>query len=300
MDRRHLEYFLAVADLGSFTRAAASLTIAQPSLSQSVAALEREVGALLFERHGRGVRLTAAGEALLEPARQTVRSFHLAHDAVRSVAEAGSGRLSIMTNTLWAIEPLARIVGEFRVLHPGVKLIIGDPARRSEVLDAVRLGDAEFGLVEGTPPSGLLAHQWLADHELVVVLPPGVDPGHTLTVGDLIPTGLISTPRGTALRTMVDNQLEAAGHPPELAVETAHVASVIPLVLAGAGAALLPQGLAADAAAKGAIVAMLEPTIRTSVFLVWREDRLSDVAGHFLTFISDQQPGIGPALPADS
>lgn len=296
MDRRHLEYFLAVADLGSFTRAAASLTIAQPSLSQSVAALEREVGALLFERHGRGVRLTAAGEALLEPARQTVRSFRLAQEAVRSVSEAGSGRLSIMTNTLWAIEPLAGIVGEFRGLHPGVKLIIGDPARRSDVLDAVRLGDAEFGLLEGTPPAGLLAHQWLADHELVVVLPPAAAPADSVGVGDLLEMGLISTPHGTALRTMLDNQLEAAGHPAEVAVETAHLASVIPLVLAGAGAALLPQGLAADAAAKGAHVVALSPAVRTSVYLVWREDRLSDLASHFLKFIGHDSAQGQPAI----
>jgi LysR family carnitine catabolism transcriptional activator len=288
MDRRHLEYFLAVADLGSFTRAASALLIAQPSLSQAIAALERDLGSKLFIRHGRGVRLTPAGEALVEPARRTLRSFLLARGAVRSVTDGGFGRLAITTNTLWAIDPLARMIGEFRRVHPGVHLTVADPARRSDVLDAVRSGEADFGLLDGTPPGGILASRWLADHELVAVLPPYPSgPTDAVTVEDLVPFGLISTPPGTALRTLVDDQLEAAGQPAEVAVETAHVASVVPLLLSGAGAALLPQGLAADAATKGARVLQLRPPSRTSVHLVWREGRLSELSEHFLAFADE-------------
>jgi LysR family carnitine catabolism transcriptional activator len=121
MDRRHLEYFLAIAESGSFTRAAAILNIAQPSLSHTILMLERELGAQLFERLGRGVKLTSAGQALLGPARRTLGSFQLATSAVRSIADSGFGRLSVITNTLWAIEPLVQIIGEFRQLHPAVQ-----------------------------------------------------------------------------------------------------------------------------------------------------------------------------------
>src|ERR671921_352267 len=124
MDRRHLEYFVAIAELGSFTRAAQSLSIAQPSLSYAIGWLERDLGAQLFERHGRGVRLTPAGEALLEPARRSLPSF----------------------------PP-----------PPGA-------------LDAVRLGGAELGLLDGTPPGEVLTGRWVADHEFVAVLPPGPEP----------------------------------------------------------------------------------------------------------------------------
>jgi LysR family carnitine catabolism transcriptional activator len=289
MDRRHLEYFLAVAELGSFTRAAASLSIAQPSLSQAIAALERDLGSELFERHGRGVRLTAAGEALLEPARRTLRGFQLARGAVRSVSDAGFGRLSIMTNTLWAIDPLARIIGEFRKVHPGVRVTVLDPSRRADVLDAVRQGEVDLGLLDGAAPGGILASLWLADHDLVAVLPSRTwVTAAAVAVEDLLPLGLICTPGGTALRTLVDDQLEAVGRPGEVAVETAHVASVIPLVLAGAGAALLPQGLAADAAAKGARIATLVRPSRAAVHLVWRDERLSPLGEHFVTFARDQ------------
>ena len=208
MDRRHLEYFVAVAELGSFTRAAQSLSIAQPSLSHAIGWLERDLGSRLFERHGRGVRLTPAGEALLEPARRSLRSFQLARGAVRAVSEGGFGRLSIITNTLWAVDPLARLIGGFRALHPGVQLTVADPARRSDVLDAVRLGGAELGLVDGTPPRGILASLWLAEHELVAVLPTrsGVVPP-SIAIGELEETGLVCTPGGTALRSIVDELL---------------------------------------------------------------------------------------------
>jgi DNA-binding transcriptional LysR family regulator len=295
MERRHLEYFLAVAEAGSFTRAAALLTIAQPSLSHSIAALERELGSELFERLGRGVKLTPAGEALVEPARRALRSFTLAKGAVRSVADAGFGRLSIISGTLWAIEPLVRMIGEFRLLHPAVQFTVSDPLSRSEVLDAVRSGEADFGLLDGTAPAGALASRWLVDHELVAVLPnrPSLS-ALSISVADLVPLGLISTPKGTPLRTLLDEQLELAGQPAEVAVETAHLASVVPLVLAGAGAALLPEGLASDAAAKGARVVRLTPATRASVHIIWREGRLNSLGEHFLTVGSDLYGNLGP------
>lgn len=283
MERRQLEFFLAIAEAGSFTRAAGRLGIAQPSLSAAMRSLEGELGAPLFERHGRGVRLTAAGDALVGPARRTVRSFSLAAGAVRSAADAGFGRLTIVSNTLWAIEPLVGVIGEFRRLHPRVQFVVTDPASRTDVLDQVRSGAADFGLVDGTPPGGPLDSRWLVDHELVAVLPPGGERrALAMTVADLVPLGLIGTPHGTAMRTLLDEQLEAAGAPPEVAVETAHVASVIPLVLAGAGVAVLPEGLAADAAAKGASVVRLDPPARASVALVWRRDRLTPLGDQLL------------------
>lgn len=271
------------------------LTIAQPSLSQSIAALERELGSELFERLGRGVKLTPAGEALVEPARRILRSFILAKGAVRSVADAGFGRLSIISGTLWAIEPLVPMIGEFRLLYPAVQFTVSDPSSRSEVLDVVRSGEADFGLLDGTAPAGALASRWLVDHELVAVLP-NRSSLSTLSMGvaDLVPLGLISTPKGTPLRTLLDEQLELAGQPAEVAVETAHLASVIPLVLAGAGAALLPEGLASDAAAKGARVVRLTPATRASVHIIWRAGRLNSLGEHFLSLAGDVYGNRGP------
>jgi len=286
MDRRQLEYFLAVAESGSFTSAARRLNIAQPSLSYAIAGLEHELGCGLFDRLGRGVRLTPAGDALLEPARRTLRSFALAQGAVRGATEAGFGRISVISHALWAVETLVRVIGEFRQLNPVVQLTVADPAQRAEVVKRVRSGEMDFGLLEGSPPGGRLASRWLVDHELVAVLPPrSLTHLMSASIDDLVPAGLISTPVGTELRSMVDTQLEQAGMPVEVAVETAHLATVVPLVLAGAGVALLPEGMAVEAAAKGARVLRLDPPSHAAVHIIWREGRLSPLASHFLDVV---------------
>jgi LysR family transcriptional regulator, carnitine catabolism transcriptional activator len=288
VDRRHLEYFLTVAHCGSFTSAAGVLNIAQPSLSHAIASLERELGCDLFERLGRGVKLTLTGEALVEPARRTLRSFALAHGAVRGAMDTGFGQLSIISNTLWAVEVLVPAIGEFRQLHPSVQFSVTDPKSRSEVSERVRSGDMDFGLLEGAPPGGTLASRRLGRYELLAVLPPRwLTHLSSASIGDLAPAGLISTPVGTELRSMVDGQLELAGMPIEVAVETAHLASVLPLVLAGAGVALLPEGMAGEAAAKGARVLSLTPPSRAEVHIIWRAGTLTNLTDHFLGVVTE-------------
>jgi len=278
-----LEIFLAIAEAGSFTRAAGRLHVAQPSLSYAIRTLETELGSALFERHGRGVRLTTAGDALVRPAQRALRALSLAGVAVRATSEGGFGRIAIAGNTMWTMEPMVGVISSFRRLQPAVRVVVADAGSRSETLEQVRSGAVDFGLVDGALPGGALAGQLIAEPELVAILPPWASQVPAVTsVTDLVPAGLISTPPGTALRTLLDDALEQAGAAPEVAIETAHVVTVVPLVLAGAGVALLPEGMAADAAAKGARLARLDPPTRVTVSLVWRRDRLSEVAQQFL------------------
>ncbi|GAA1539545.1 LysR family transcriptional regulator [Nocardioides humi] len=283
MERRQLEFFLAIAEAGSITRAAARLRVAQPSLSYALRTLERELGAELFERLGRGVRLTPAGEALVGPARRTVRSFGLAAGAVRSLGADGHGELRIVASTLWAIEPLAPILAAFRQVLPGVQVVVTDPRHRADVLEQVRSGEAQFGLLDGPTPAGVFDAQFVLDQELVAVLPPGTAwHAATISVDELADRGLISTPEGTALRDLLDQRLDEAGRPGDVAITTAHVASVVPLVLAGAGVALLPEGLAAAARREGAPKVRLDRPSQARVSLVWRRGELDPVAAQFV------------------
>jgi DNA-binding transcriptional LysR family regulator len=105
MDVRQLEHFLAVVDHGGFNRAASALYVSQPSLSQAVRALERDLGSDVFHRIGRRVVLTEAGRALIEPAREAVRSLQLARASVESVQGLHSGWVDIAATPSQAIEP---------------------------------------------------------------------------------------------------------------------------------------------------------------------------------------------------
>ncbi|MEO6628477.1 MAG: LysR family transcriptional regulator, partial [Aquihabitans sp.] len=110
MDLRQASYVVAIVDLGSFTAAAASIPVSQPALSQAVATLERELGAELFHRIGRRVRLTAAGEAFVGPARRMLRDAAVARAVVADVAGLTAGELEIVALPTLVVEPLVDLV----------------------------------------------------------------------------------------------------------------------------------------------------------------------------------------------
>src|ERR1700739_3435611 len=175
MDERRLEHFLAIVEEGGVTRAARRLHIAQPSLSQSLAALERELEVALFERAGRGVRLSAAGRALVGPARQALRSMEAARDAVAEVVELLSGTLEIAASPTLAVDPLADLVGRFRTEHPGVRVRVSEAQSAAEISALVRDGGCELGLAHlPLPREGLIAVD-LGVQELLFVLSPSVE-----------------------------------------------------------------------------------------------------------------------------
>src|ERR1700735_818535 len=124
MDERRLRYFLAIVEEGSVTAAAARPHVAQPSLSQSLRGIERELGTELFDRVGRGLQLTSAGHALIGPARQALLALDAARSAGREIAAALAGELAIAARATLAADPLAEMVGRFRQAHPGVTVEI--------------------------------------------------------------------------------------------------------------------------------------------------------------------------------
>ncbi|MQA09847.1 MAG: LysR family transcriptional regulator [Pseudonocardiaceae bacterium] len=293
MERKHLEYFLAIATHGSFTGAASSLRLAQPSLSYAIRALEREVGAALFRRLGRGVVLTPTGEALLEPAQQVLRDFTRLQTAAQRVTGLVAGRLDIVAVTTLAVDPLATFVGAFRQHYPGVEINVADPENAAAVVEVVRRGQCELGFTEhGIDTAGLEVHK-LPEEQLFAVLPPtGVAPGSgALPVREFAALSMVTTPAGTTTRTAVDTVLAMAGAPARVAVEIAHRAAIVPLVLAGAGATLLPRRLAEDAASLGAVVAPLDPPVTRHGVLVVPSGPLSPAAEAFKTLVTDWPSG---------
>ena len=116
---RQLEYFLAVVDHGGITRAASVLHISQPSLSQAIRGLERELRITLFHRVGRGLVLSPSGEALVGPARHAIRSVEQAADLMHQLQRLEGGRVDICALPSLGSEPVAAWVGYLRRQHPG-------------------------------------------------------------------------------------------------------------------------------------------------------------------------------------
>ena len=283
MELRQVEYVVAVVDHGGFTRAAAAIPISQPALSQSVRTLERELGTLLFERLGREVRLTAAGEAFLGPARALLRDAIAARAAVADVTGLAAGHVDLVSLPTLVVEPLVQLVGAFRRAHPGITVRVTEPEDAVDVLRLVRTGACDLGLGEGPIQTHGLATDHLLDQEMLAVLPPGtsVPSRRRLPAERFASIPLIATGEGTSTRRLLDETLTAAGVEPLVAVETDHREAIVPLVLAGAGGSVLPEPVARQAAAQGATVARLDPAVRREVVLIRRTGPLSPAAEAF-------------------
>jgi len=271
MDARQLEYVVAVVDHGGFTKAAKALHVAQPSLSQAVRSLEAELGVALFERLGRTVRLTSAGEALVVPARQVLLDLELTRAAVDDAASLRRGHLDLVCLPTLAVDPVAGLIGAFRRQHPGVVVDLAQPEGVDALVGRLRSGESELGFSELPIRGEGLASFELGRHDYVAVLPPDLGPrGATVSIGALAALPLITTREGTSSRRLVDEAFADAGREPTIAVETDHREAIVPLVLSGAGVAILPRPVASDAESRGAVVKVIRPAITRWVGLVWR------------------------------
>jgi LysR family carnitine catabolism transcriptional activator len=282
VQRRQLEYFLAVVDHGGITPAAAALHVAQPSLSQAIRQLERDLGAPLFHRLPRGVRLTSAGEALLAPARQVVRDLATARSAVQEVLGMAGGRIDLAMLPALTLQPFAPILASFRRRFPRVQVAITQPEEPATVWELVRTGRAELGFLDQLGgPAGELETEHLIEQELMAVLPPDSQPHGPVTIDDLLRLGLIAGTKGTLVRDLVELWADDRGKQVDLAIEVGRRETGVHLVVAGAGVSIFPEPLARIAETLGAVVRPLEPRIPRQIAMCRRTGTLSPAARAF-------------------
>ncbi|MEU2682300.1 LysR family transcriptional regulator [Streptomyces hygroscopicus] len=285
MDVRQLEYFLAVVDHGGFNRAASALYLSQPSLSQAIRALERDLGSDLFHRIGRRAVLTEAGTALIGPAREAVRSLQLARASVESVHGLRGGRVDIAAPPSQAVEPLTTMIDRFARAHPAVSVRVQAAFTPRDVLEMVRTGVCELGLLAspGAVPERDVRTHPLHEQRFVLLAPPDgpFRPGAPVRHEQLSGHRLIVGQKGTGMRRYVDDLL-AAGIALTVAVETEHRVAILPLVLRGVGLAVVADAWRGLAERAGALVLDLEPSTSLRIALVSRRAPLTPAAEAFV------------------
>jgi DNA-binding transcriptional LysR family regulator len=290
MDARQLEYFLAVVDHGGVNRAAQALHLAQPSLSQAIRTLERDLGSQLFHRVGRRVVLTPAGQALVEPARQVVRGLASARASVESTAGLQAGRVEIAAMPSQTVEPLSSMIRGFTTEYPGLSVAIRAAPTATVVLDMVKSGVTELGLL-GTPEPAKAPGVHLEPagvQRFVLIAPPGSPfaDGRVVRREELRGQRLIVGQTGTGMRRLVD-ELQADGIELTTVVESEHREAFLPLVLGGVGCAVLTDSWAPLARQAGATVSLLEPPAYLQLSLASRDAPLSPAAEAFLKVARD-------------
>ncbi|NUP58500.1 MAG: LysR family transcriptional regulator [Pseudarthrobacter sp.] len=291
MDTRKLKYFLAVVDHGGFNRAAEHLLIAQPSLSQTIAGLEKELGVPLFHRIGRRAVLSDAGKELVGPARLVMRDLDAAQSAVQALRGIRSGQLDIITMPSPGIEPLTSMISAFTRSYPSVRLNVEAAFTPEEVIESVRSGSTEIGLA-GSPTAlrvpGVEVMQ-LERQPLILIVNPQADtfgPGQAISREDLAGHRLVASQRGSLMRWLVDDAL-ARGVDAEIVVEAAHRTSILPLVLAGVGHAVMPSSWKGTAQKAGLRTLLIEPVSQLEVAVLSRKDDLTPAARAFLKVAKD-------------
>jgi len=284
MDTRQLEYFLAIVDHHGFSRAAARMHVAQPSLSQAIQRLERELGVALFHRIGRGVQLTAAGRAMVEPARQVLRGLDTTRASVESIKGVLSGAVDIAVMPSQAVEPLTTIVTRFAERFPGVTVNVAAVFTPPEGIDMVREGACELALVGSGDPlraAGVQEHP-VEVQKFILVAPPdhafaGRERVHWSDLGG---HRVIAAPTGSRQRHIVD-RIRGSGIDLKIAVEAGHREAILPLVLNGAGVAVLTESWTRTARSGGAQVLDLDPPTWIRICLLNRDAPLTPAASAF-------------------
>jgi DNA-binding transcriptional LysR family regulator len=285
MDVRQLKFFLAVVDHGGFSKAAEQLMVAQPSLSQAIAAFERELGSPLFHRVGRGVVLSDAGRKLVGPARVVLRDIDEAAAAMRELKELRGGRLDLITMPSPGMEPLTAILTAFTGHHPDVTINAQAGFTPEEVLDSVRSGASEIGILGSAQRtrSADLDVVELESQALVLISGPDddVQPGRTVRREDMRGCRLIVSQRGSLMRSLVDDVL-AEGIEVTIVAEIAHRTSILPMVLNGIGRAVMPSSWTQTARRAGATVQRIVPETYLAVAAVSRRNHLTAPAVAFM------------------
>jgi DNA-binding transcriptional LysR family regulator len=282
-DVRHLEYFLAVVDHGSITRAAASMYRSQPSLSQAIRAFERALDVRLFRKEGRGLALTPAGEALVEPARRILADLGAARAAVESVVDLGSGHLSIATVQSLAAAQMAGLAAEMLRRHPRIRLSLHDAGASDAVADAVRTGRCEIGIAQAHAEGPALTAHHLADEHLHLVLPPDADPDtpDPVRLADLAGTDLVLSGPRSAARALVVQAFHDIGVEPRIVVESS-ASGAWHLVAEGAGVSFFADGLSDHVDLFGGLLRRTDPPITRPVVLLHRAAPLTPAARTFV------------------
>ncbi len=290
--------FLAVADELHFGRAAERLHMTQPPLTQAIAALEATLGARLFDRTKRSVKLTAAGAALVPAARELLARARDLPALARSAAAGELGRLRLAFVSTAGFAWLPDWVRDFRARHPGVAIELIE-ATGDVQLEALRAGDVDAGVLLHAPgfvPAGL-SHLPLATEPLVLALAEAhpLARRESLKLADVLDEPLVIFPRRIApsLHDAVFGLYHGAGRLPQVGQEAIQMQTIVNLVSAGLGVAWVPDSVrqfqrpgvvyrAVKALKAGRAPALCETS------LVWRDiDRVPALA-RFVDFVRER------------
>ncbi len=281
MDLKQLEYFVRVAELGSFTRAAAALDVAQPALSRQVRLLEVELRQSLLTRNGRGAVPTEAGQLLLAHGRGILHQVERAKEELGRVRGALAGRVAVgMPSSLARVltVPLTRA---FRQQMPDASISISEGLSVA-MQESLINGRLDIAVLYNAQPSPEVDAMPLMEEELLLVQArstssPKAKAAGAIRLAEVAALPLVIPSRPNAIRMQVESEMASIGCRPTIALEIDGVSAILDLVADGAGSAVLSHNAVASSVrpAVFCVRSIREPALRTKVSLASSSQRPS-------------------------
>ncbi|MGV9598460.1 LysR family transcriptional regulator [Streptosporangium sandarakinum] len=271
MELRQLEYFVAVAEERSFTRAAERVHISQSGVSAQIRRLERELGAELFDRSARVATLTVAGKAALEHARAALAAAGAAGRAVGEVTGLVRGRLTVGMVVGCTVTPLFEALAAFHRAHPGVEIsLLEDGSDR--LVEGVRTGALDLALAGAAALPEGLETLTVVSERLVAAVPAD----HALagrprtTLAELCAYPLVCMPPGTGVRTVFDRACAARGLEPAVTLQASAPDAVADLAARGMAVAVLSASMAEHHRDRLVALSLDDAETPALLVLVWK------------------------------
>jgi DNA-binding transcriptional LysR family regulator len=244
---RQLKYFVAVAEAGGFGTAAERMHVSQPPLTRQIQALERDIGAKLFERSARGVELTAAGRVFLDDARQLLALVQRSSRRSQAAARGESGELNLVYFGTAVFETVPAFVRTFRATYPDATIAVSHMTKEAQ-LESLLSGVVDIGFGRFYPVFDGVTSWHIGTEALRVA---AADPWDEHVRGarllaDLIDVPIILFPRGDrpSFADKVVSLFRTEGAEPKIAAEVEDVTAALALTAAGSGATLVPASVA--------------------------------------------------------
>lgn len=273
MQLRHLRYFVKIVEAGSFSRAAALIPVAQPALSQQIAALEEELGVVLLHRSARGARPTAAGAAFYTEAASILSRMERIPQIVRSLDGEIQGVVRIGMSSTLASFLAGELMEKCRAVLPKISLRFSSDAS-GQLGARIRDSSLDLALVFEDQPTMGFAREPLFRQRLFVVSPckPGRRP-MALRFERLADMPLILPARPNITRGMLDRLFSEAGIVPQVVAETEVFSGMLSAVQAGIGHTILPRGDFSGLPGRAMVsAALIEPPVYLTAAVIASAD----------------------------
>ncbi|GAA0136440.1 LysR family transcriptional regulator [Paenibacillus sp. YSY-4.3] len=280
MDIRQLQYLIEVARLGSFTKAADALYVTQPAISKAIKAMEDELGVVLFDRLGKRVELTDAGQIIAGQAQQIVASFHNLTSELDDLRNLKKGHIRIGLPPMVGASFFPKVIGQFHKKYPEITIQLYENGAKKVELE-VAAGTLEVGVVVlPTTQDGLSSFPFVEEKLNLVV-----HPSHPLAerkeveLAELAQDDFVLFREDFTLHDRIIGECARFGFQPHVIYESSQWDLISEMVAVGLGITLLPETICREIDNKRVkIIPLVKPVIPWKLGIIWRDDRYMSFA----------------------